>query len=523
MDMKKYLKKLLREGLNGNPINSNKLCHICRLKAISINESKFKGVLTEQEVKHKLNDVLLILEKTIEIGKTLNDKLKGIDSNLAKNLLAFFNSDKIKDSANVDYIDYSEEDEKLFTLVSTNAFIDPKTNEKGPNFGKQEAKKFKLSTLLNYLGSSIQNIKDYEIEELISHFQEADISQMEEVSGDDILKAYHCANYDEGVGKEDMGSCMSSTAAQEYLEIYTANPEQVSCVVLLNPKDKTIRGRALIWTTTDGTRVMDKVYTTNNEYNKYFNKYAEAHGLITDRNDNYNVALENGGEYKYYPYMDTFMHYTPDNGILSTYDGKTTLQSTTGGSSETNYSEMFATHYSEDEASYSEYYDDYIPHDEATMTYNDQYVLYNDVTRLTAGEYEGEDALDDDVVKLTAGNYDGEYVLKDEAVEDYEGNIIFSEEAYNLDNGEYRGEYALGQDVVEIYENSGYALRKESVELTAGQYEEEWCLREDAYVLLEGDEQYGIISVDDLSLDTYEDIRYVTFEEFEEKGAEAFN
>ena len=521
MDMKKYLKKLLRENLlNGGIVHNHKLCYVCRLKSIAINEDKVYGILTEEQKINKLSNILLMLEKHIKVGDNLTKKLDAIDSDLAKNLLAFFNSDKIKDTANVDYIDYDEVDEKLFSVVSTNTFIDPKTNEKGPNYGKKETKKFKLSTLLNYLGSSMQNIKDYEIEELISHFQDADISNMKEVNGDDILKAYHCANYDKGDNGETMGSCMSSTAAQEYLEIYTNNPNQVSCLVLINPENGMVRGRALIWTTTDGTRVMDRVYVINKEYNKNFNTYAKTYKLNTDRKGSHEVELENDGEYRFYPYMDTFMYYTPDTGILSTDNGEMTLQSTNGGNSITVYSEMFGTHYSEDEASYSEYYDDYIPHDESTMTYDDQYVLDRDVTRLTAGEHEGEDALDGDVVKLTAGDYNGDYVLYVEAVEDYEGNTIFNEEAVYLDNGEHRYDYALYDSVVEIYGNSGYALRKESVELTAGQYEEEWCLREDAYVLLEGDEQYGIISVDDLG--DYEDIRYVTFEEFEEKGADGF-
>ena len=487
--MKKYLKKLLREGLNGNPTNNHKLCNVCRLKAISINENEFKGVLTEEERQHKLSNILLMLEKEIKVGDNLTKKLNSINSELAKKLLVFFNSDKIKDSAEIEYVDYDKNNEKLFTLGYTD------------RNGNQKTRLLKINKLLNYLGSSIQDIKDYEIEDLIGHLKKADTTQLREVTGDDILKAYHCANYDEG---ETMGSCMRYESAQEYLKIYTDNPEQVSCLVLINPENDKVRGRALIWTTTDGTRVMDRVYSTNKEYNTFFNNYAEENGISTNRS-NHEVVLENGGEYDYYPYMDTFMYYTPDNDTLSTEDGELELQDTSGGHRDSNnvWSEIQQINIPEDEAVYSEHYDDWIRYDDTVNTWDDKWILDSDAIRLDAGEHKNA------------------YALDSEAVQDWEGDWITAEEAYVLDAGEYSGEYALGDDVVELYNYGGNILRKESVELTAGQYEEEWCLREDAYVLLEGDDEFGIISVDDLG--DYEDVRYVTFEEFEEKGADAFN
>ena len=487
--MKNYIKQLLRESLNGGITHNHKLCHVCRLKSIAINEDKTYGVLSEVEKTNKLSNILLMLEKEIKVGDNLTKKLNSINSDLAKKLLAFLNSDNIKDAAEVEYVDYNKNNEKLFTLGYTD------------RNGNQKTRLLKINKLINYLGSSIEDIKDYEIEELIGHLKKADTTQLREVTGDDILKAYHCGNYDEG---ETMGSCMRFESAQEYLKIYTDNPEQVSCLVLINPENDKVRGRALIWTTTDGTRVMDRVYTTNKEYNTFFNNYAEENGISTNRS-NHEVVLENGGEYDYYPYMDTFMYYTPDTSILSTDDGELELKDTSGGHRDSSnvWSDIQQINIPEDEALYSEHYDDWIRYYDAVRTWDDKYILDSDAVRLDAGEHEGE------------------YALDSEALQDYEGDWITHEEAYQLDAGEYRGEYALDDVVVDLYGNGGNVLRNESVELTAGQYTDYWCLREDAYVLLECDEQYCIISVDDL--DDYDSIRYVTFEEFEQKGADAFN
>lgn len=490
--MKNYIKQLLRESLNGGITHNHKLCHVCRLKSIAINEDKTYGVLSEEEKTNKLGNILLMLEKEIKVGENLTKKLNSINSELAKKLLAFLNSDNIKDAAEVEYVDYDKNNEKLFTLGYTD------------RNGNQKTRLLKINKLLNYLGSSIEDIKDYEIEELIGHLKKADTTQLREVTGDDILKAYHCGNYDEG---ETMGSCMRFESAQEYLKIYTDNPEQVSCLVLINPENDKVRGRALIWTTTDGTRVMDRVYTTNKEYDTFFYNYAEENGLKTYRSGSYEVVLENGGEYDYYPYMDTFMYYTPDTGILSTDDGELELQDTSGRSSESRnvWSEIMDINIPEEEAIWSEYYQDYVTDEDSVYTWDDKLVLDRDTVRL---DYEKSE-------------HGGEYALDSEAIEDWEGKWITHEESYTLDVGDYSGGYAVYNDVAELYGNQGNALKNESVELTAGNDEGYWCLKEDAYVLLEGDEIYGIISVDDLG--DYDGIRYVPFEEFEQKGADAFN
>jgi len=162
----------------------------------------------------------ILLEKEIKVGQGLTNKLSSIKGNkLANNILTFLNSDAIRSDVNVDYVDYDNKNEKLFTLGY-------KDRE-----GNNREKLVKLNKLMTYLGGDLSNVKGHEIEDIINHFKKGDISKLKLVSGDDILKAYHCDNYDEG---ETMGSCMRHEYAQSYLQIFVDNPNKVKCLVLLN-------------------------------------------------------------------------------------------------------------------------------------------------------------------------------------------------------------------------------------------------------------------------------------------------
>lgn len=495
--MKKYLKKLLREGLNGNPTNNHKLCNVCRLKAISINENEFKGILTEEERQHKLSNILLMLEKEIKVGDNLTKKLNSINSELAKKLLAFFNSDKIKDSAEIEYVDYDKNNEKLFTLGYTD------------RNGNAKTRLLKINKLLNYLGSSIQDIKDYEIEELIGHLKKADTTQLKMVEGDDILKAYHCANYDEG---ETMGSCMRYESAQEYLEIYTDNPNEVKCLVLLNPENDKVRGRALIWHMDNDQYFMDRVYTTNKEFNTFFNNYAEENGI--SKRPNSTVTLENGGVYDKYPYMDTFEYYDPETATLATSgeQGWIQLQDTGGGHSDAGvyieYGDREGDTVDEDEAFYISYrtpdgYREGYAHQDDVIFIDDGVYLIDDCIKTYDHEWVYKYDDDSYTIELTHGRYEGEYAKLDDTIElengEYgENQYVTREDDYvELDNDIYEIPYALSDDAVETFSDKtilksdairlyephygeyNYAHPDESTKVDIKDYGEAWVLDDD--------------------------------------------
>jgi len=430
--MKNYIKKLLKE---------------------TIRETKGYKLLTERENRVKANRLLLILEKEIKVGDNLTKKLNNINTPLAKKLLAFFNSDKIKDDANVDYVDYDKKNEKLITLGYTDMN------------GKVKERLFKVNKLLNYLGSDIKDIKGYEIEDLIAHLKQADTSQLKLVEGDDILKAYHCENYE---GGETMGSCMRFDYAQEYLKMYTENPNAVKCLVLLNPETNKVRGRALIWHMDNDQYFMDRVYTTNKEYNTYFNNYAEENGISKSANST--VTLENGGEYDTYPYMDTFQYYQPSTGTLATSgeagDDWLHLQDTHGGHSEAGvyieYGEHEGETVDEDEAFYLSYrtpdgYREGYAHQDDIHIIDDEVYLEDDCIRTYDNEWIYKYDDESFPVELTYGRYEGEYAKFDDVIElehNYygEGQYVTTEDDYiRLDDDIYEIPHALSDDTVETY------------------------------------------------------------------------
>lgn len=466
--MKNLIKRLLRESLE--------------------NTSSYK-LMTERDNRIKYNRLYLMLEKEIKVGDNLIKKLNSVKTPLGKKLLAFFNSDDIKDDANVDYVDYDKSNEKLITLGYTD------------RNGEIKQRLFKINKLLKYLGANIEDIKGYEIEDLISHLKREDVDQMRVVTGDDILKAYHCKNYDEG---KTMGSCMRHERAQSYLEIYASNPEQIKCLVLFNPENGKVRGRALLFKMDNGNTFMDRIYTTNKEYNSFFNTYAEEQGFETGSPSD-DVTLENGGEYDEYPYMDTFMYYTPYDDRLSASDGELTLQDTSGGDSSGIYSEIHDENIPEDQAAYVEHlndgYGDWVYDHEIVPSWKGDEWLYRD---------------SDDVVQLTAGEHEGSWVLttSDEFIETYDGKLITTDDDYYyLEAGEHEGEVSFGDDVAHLTDGEKPVLAHEAVELTAGNYSGDIILKDDAWVLTGGDEMYSIISDDDLN--EYEGVDKVRYNDYE--------
>ena len=395
------------------------------------------------EERTKINKLLVLLEREIKVGDNLTNKLKKVNNDLTRKMLTFLNSDKIKD-VNVDYVDYNSEDEQQLSL----GFTDAKGNER--------IRKVKIIKLLKYLGANIDDIKGYDIEELVSHLKKGDIDNFKIVAGDDILKAYHCENYDEG---ETMGSCMRYEYAQKYLEIYTQNPKQISCLVLFNPENGKVRGRALIWSLDDGGTFIDRVYTTNNEYEKDFN----------------------GGEFEYYPYMDTFTYYTPESDELSTSYGELELQDLNGSDSSGIFSEYHGERIPEDEAFYVEHMGDYFYYTEISPNWNGDGFVFID---------------SEDVVTIDKGEYAGEYALSDVTVEDYNGETILHEESYTIEAGDYEGGYAHEDDIINDFRDR-IIVRNKAISATIGIAYGEVILVDDAFIFTSGPNKGKIFHEDD--------------------------
>jgi hypothetical protein len=98
------------------------------------------------------------------------------------------------------------------------------------------------------------------------------------VKGDDIVKYYHVNNYFKSSG--DLGSsCMRNDSNQHQIEFYSKN-NNVSLIVMKPEGTDAIIGRALLWTTVDGIRVMDRIYTTDSKLVSLFHRYAAENNFL---------------------------------------------------------------------------------------------------------------------------------------------------------------------------------------------------------------------------------------------------
>ena len=307
---------------------------------------------------------------------------------------------------------------------------------------------------------------------------------------------------------------MRYESAQSYLKIYTDNPNEVKCLVLLNPNNGKVRGRALLWHMDNDQVFMDRVYMTNDAYRNLFNLYKEKHNISNKANSS--VTLENGGEYDEYPYMDTFEYYTPNKNILTTTelnDDTIRLNDTSGGHSgagvHLDYGDHAGDNVPEDEAYYLSYrtpsgYIEGYAHQDDVMPLDDGGVyLLDDCIRTYDGEWLFRYDDNNTVIELTAGRYEGDYANIDDVVElepnHYgEGQYVTTEDDYvHLDDEFYEIPYALSDDTLETkssktiikgdairlyephYGENEYGHPDEATEVNIKNYGDTWVLNDD--------------------------------------------
>lgn len=129
------------------------------------------------------------------------------------------------------------------------------------------------------------------------------------ITGDAVRTAYAA-----GVGAH---SCMTGDQAP-LTQLYADNPNRVAMAVLEGN-----RGRALIWQTDQGTRVMDRIYPNEGRATLALQAWADSQaipyrenqalGWVRLRNDGkYTVTLDKLPDNNRWPYMDTFCWAAPD-------------------------------------------------------------------------------------------------------------------------------------------------------------------------------------------------------------------
>ena len=192
------------------------------------------------------------------------------------------------------------------------------------------------------------NITDADVEDFVNKAvayiktNKADSSAIiQEVRGEKIRYWYNRENYRSTKGQLG-NSCMSYAHCQSYLDIYCANEEQVSLLILLS-EDK-LTARALLWELNDGDFFVDRCYSIFDSDAEIFYEWAKKKGYYYSKEGMIYHGSEPSSKtlsvslakckFEYYPYLDTLKYLDDRSCILTnlvkgTYNYKV-LQDTSG-------------------------------------------------------------------------------------------------------------------------------------------------------------------------------------------------
>jgi hypothetical protein len=168
-----------------------------------------------------------------------------------------------------------------------------------------------------------EHLKAIDIPKLAAHLGDhvfaghCGVAEFVEVSGEDIRHYYYEKNYACPSGSGQLGSsCMRFERCQSYLDLYVNNPRQVSLAVALT-EDAKVLARALIWKTTAGERIMDRIYGWRGTHEAALAKWATQNGVKANCYDSYKSLPHAGGsitvevdewEFDQYPYLDSLRY-----------------------------------------------------------------------------------------------------------------------------------------------------------------------------------------------------------------------
>jgi hypothetical protein len=235
------------------------------------------------------------------------------------------------------------------------------------------------------------------------------------VSGEEIRFWYLQDNYNDDAlaGYGTLGkSCMRFDECQFYFDIYVKNPDVCRLLIFTNDENE-LMARALVWETSKG-KYLDRVYYTNPEEENLLNDWTEnnldcdlywTNGSIP----RFEVNLSVGGNFKFYPYLDSIPYYSPTSNKLYNYiaDEPTLffLQDDDGTYVDVSevYCDYLDTYAKKSNCFWSNIHNSYLPMYLCLYsTYYNDFVFKDDVVYLAS--VDGY-VLIDDVIKDEDGNY----------------------------------------------------------------------------------------------------------------------
>ena len=251
-------------------------------------------------------------------------------------------------------------------------------------------------------------LNDTQLEQFVnaykSTFDSKDKELIEIVEGEEIRNCYLEDNYEEVKGQLG-NSCMRYSRCQSYLDIYVKNPEVCKLLILRGDTGK-VKGRALLWTLSDGSKYIDRMYTIDDSDKIIFKEWGLKNGIPKnyDNTDDYvgEVHLKDL-DFSKYPYMDSFYYLDNQNGVLysgdSDEDDHLKLRDTNGGyeSNSGRVRDIEGDWIDEDDARWCDDVDGWVYYENAYwLDYKDMYV--SDRCDVKYSEYHQADFLAQDVI-----------------------------------------------------------------------------------------------------------------------------
>jgi len=202
--------------------------------------------------------------------------------------------------------------------------------------GKFVNKFFKKEYIERYYISSI------DVENFVNVFKsyfDTDSSKFKVICGEEILQYYLEDNYFKPNGCKCgklWNSCMRYSEKNNFMSIYSKNPDKIKMLINLDPSGK-LKTRALLWEDVEDIngikyKVMDRIYSVYDHEVESFKKWAKDNGYIfkfeqSSKNETLFNTLESvkslflkikldNWKLKKYPYVDTFKYLSYKDGVL---------------------------------------------------------------------------------------------------------------------------------------------------------------------------------------------------------------
>ena len=278
----------------------------------------------------------------ISISSELKELLLEIKDSLVAELL--LKEDHLIEDLADDFVNYISISKKDRTKIS---YLPKERSE-----GLTEEECFSTSKRVmakpgGFISKVFKNIPEKEVEKFSTLFRsEATKPKLDfrVVSGSEIKEYYLYSSYADRNGGSLHASCMKHNSCQNFLDIYSKNPDVCKMVLLFDSAEfaegdyydsNRIVGRALLWNI-DSYKLMDRIYTINDEkYQFYFKQWATKNVYLFKTQQNWfntkyfeilgekkqklelSLDLKNKS-FDYVPYMDTFK-FMDYNGILYNY------------------------------------------------------------------------------------------------------------------------------------------------------------------------------------------------------------